>query len=113
MHKNKHVLVHFRRKLRADVAATFPSLSAEQLSEVVPNKEELNVIKLYTHKGDAVTVYANSRNPTLFELEKRLYPTGTERGCNWEFVIMGLVKFEFGFLLYSGDKCEDCFPLPP
>ncbi|XP_077190916.1 eukaryotic translation initiation factor 2D isoform X3 [Paroedura picta] len=64
-----------RRKLRADVAATFPTLSAEQLSKVVPNKEELNVIKLYTHKGDAVTVYANSRNPALFEVEKTLYPT--------------------------------------
>ncbi|KAL8179072.1 UNVERIFIED_CONTAM: Eukaryotic translation initiation factor 2D [Gekko kuhli] len=64
-----------RRKLRADVAATFPTLSAEQLSEVVLNKEELNVIKLYTHKGEAVTVYANSRNPVLFEMEKMLYPT--------------------------------------
>ncbi|XP_060087268.1 eukaryotic translation initiation factor 2D isoform X2 [Heteronotia binoei] len=50
-------------------------LSAEQLSEVVPNKEELNVLKLYTHKGEAVTVYANSRNPVLFEIEKTLYPT--------------------------------------
>ncbi|XP_054836605.1 eukaryotic translation initiation factor 2D [Eublepharis macularius] len=64
-----------RRKLRADVAATFPTLSAEQLSEVVSNKEELNVIKLYTHKGEALTVYANSRNPVLFEFEKTLYPT--------------------------------------
>lgn len=76
MHKSKHVLIHCRRKLRADVAATFPTLSAEQLSEVVPNKEELNVIKLYTHKGDAITVYANSRNPVMFEMEKTLYPTG-------------------------------------
>nr|XP_056701514.1 eukaryotic translation initiation factor 2D isoform X2 [Euleptes europaea] len=64
-----------RRKLRADVAATFPTLSTEQLSEVVPNKEELNIIKLYTHKGEALTVYANSRNPILFEMEKALYPT--------------------------------------
>ncbi|XP_053102091.1 eukaryotic translation initiation factor 2D isoform X2 [Hemicordylus capensis] len=64
-----------RRKLRSDVAATFPTLTSEQLSEVVPNKEELNVIKLYTHKGDALTVYANSRNPVLIEVEKTLYPT--------------------------------------
>uniref|UniRef100_A0A8D0L6E1 Eukaryotic translation initiation factor 2D n=1 Tax=Sphenodon punctatus TaxID=8508 RepID=A0A8D0L6E1_SPHPU len=64
-----------RRKLRADVAATFPALSAEQLSELVSNKEELNVIKLYAHRGDAVTVYANSQNPVLFEMEKSLYPT--------------------------------------
>ncbi|XP_007065146.2 eukaryotic translation initiation factor 2D isoform X2 [Chelonia mydas] len=64
-----------RRKLRTDVAAAFPALSSEQLSEVVPNREELNIVKLYTHKGDAVTVYANNRNPVLFEMEKTLYPT--------------------------------------
>ncbi|KAJ6659907.1 hypothetical protein lerEdw1_018363 [Lerista edwardsae] len=64
-----------RRKLRADVAASFPTLTSEQLSELVPNKEELNVIKLYTHKGEALTVYANGRNPVIFEIEKTLYPT--------------------------------------
>ncbi|NXY88722.1 EIF2D factor, partial [Alcedo cyanopectus] len=64
-----------RRKLRADVAAAFPNLSAEQLTELIPNKEELNVIKIYSHKGEAVTVYVNNRNPILFEVEKALYPT--------------------------------------
>ncbi|NXK47787.1 EIF2D factor, partial [Chauna torquata] len=64
-----------RRKLRTDVAAAFPNLSAEQLTEFLPNKEELNVIKIYTHKGEAVTVYMNNRNPILFEIEKALYPT--------------------------------------
>ncbi|NWI59173.1 EIF2D factor, partial [Calyptomena viridis] len=64
-----------RRKLRSDVAAAFPNLSAEQLSEFIPNKEELNVIKIYSHKGEAVTVYMNHRNPILFEVEKALYPT--------------------------------------
>ncbi|KFU89487.1 Eukaryotic translation initiation factor 2D, partial [Chaetura pelagica] len=64
-----------RRKLRADVAAAFPALSAEQLTEFIPNKEELNVIKIYSHKGEAVTVYMNNRNPILFEIEKALYPT--------------------------------------
>ncbi|NXG20248.1 EIF2D factor, partial [Grallaria varia] len=64
-----------RRKLRSDVAAAFPSLSAEQLAEFIPNKEELNVIKIYSHKGEAVTVYVNHRNPILFEVEKALYPT--------------------------------------
>ncbi|XP_030088988.2 eukaryotic translation initiation factor 2D isoform X2 [Serinus canaria] len=64
-----------RRKLRSDVAAAFPSLSTEQLAELVPNKEELNVIKIYSHKGEAITVYMNHRNPILFEVEKVLYPT--------------------------------------
>ncbi|NXF12626.1 EIF2D factor, partial [Smithornis capensis] len=64
-----------RRKLRSDVAAAFPNLSPEQLAEFIPNKEELNVIKIYSHKGEAITVYMNHRNPILFEVEKALYPT--------------------------------------
>ncbi|KFO78368.1 Eukaryotic translation initiation factor 2D, partial [Cuculus canorus] len=64
-----------RRKLRTNVAAAFPNLSAEQLTEFIPNKEELNVIKIHCHKGEAVTVYVTNRNPILFEIEKALYPT--------------------------------------
>ncbi|XP_074165100.1 eukaryotic translation initiation factor 2D [Sminthopsis crassicaudata] len=64
-----------RRKLRTDVAAAFPAFGPEQLSELVPGKEELNAVKLYAHKGDAVTVYANGSNPILFELRGTLYPT--------------------------------------
>ncbi|XP_070765954.1 eukaryotic translation initiation factor 2D isoform X2 [Enoplosus armatus] len=64
-----------RRKLKADISAAFPSLSADELSELVPNKEELNVVKIYAHKGDAVTLFVLHKNPLFFELEKRLYPT--------------------------------------
>lgn len=70
------VVLTFRRKLKADISAAFPSLSADDLSELVPNKEELNVVKVYAHKGDAVTLYVLHKNPLFFELEKRLYPTG-------------------------------------
>ncbi|XP_067448663.1 eukaryotic translation initiation factor 2D [Thunnus thynnus] len=64
-----------RRKLKADISAAFPALSADELSDLVPNKEELNVVKIYAHKGDAVTLYVLHKNPLFFELEKRLYPT--------------------------------------
>ncbi|KAJ8016133.1 hypothetical protein DPEC_G00004020 [Dallia pectoralis] len=64
-----------RRKLKADLSTSFPSLSAEELSDLVPNKEELNVVKIYAHKGDAVTLYVLSKNPVFFELEKSIYPT--------------------------------------
>ncbi|KAF7655650.1 hypothetical protein LDENG_00053060 [Lucifuga dentata] len=64
-----------RRKLRADIATAFPSLSAEQLSQLLPNKEELNVVKIYAHKGDSVTLYVLHKNPLFFEMEKRLFPT--------------------------------------
>nr|KAF6290564.1 eukaryotic translation initiation factor 2D [Myotis myotis] len=63
------------RKLRADVTAAFPALGTDQASELVPGKEELSIVKLYAHRGDAVTVYVSGGNPVLFELEKNLYPT--------------------------------------
>uniref|UniRef100_A0A667XWW0 Eukaryotic translation initiation factor 2D n=1 Tax=Myripristis murdjan TaxID=586833 RepID=A0A667XWW0_9TELE len=76
LHNLLHALSsHCRRKLKADVSAAFPSLSADELSELVPNKEDLNVVKIYAHKGDAVTLYVLHKNPVFFELEKRLYPT--------------------------------------
>ncbi|XP_040841501.1 eukaryotic translation initiation factor 2D isoform X2 [Ochotona curzoniae] len=64
-----------RRKLRADVAAAFPALGMDQVSELVPGKEDINIVKLYAHRGDAVTVYMSGGNPILFELERNLYPT--------------------------------------
>ncbi len=68
-----------RRKLKSDIATTFPSLSADELTALVPNKEELNVVKIYAHKGDAVTLYVLQKNPLFFELENRLYPTGEKQ----------------------------------
>lgn len=72
----------FRRKLRADVAAAFPSLCADEVSELIPSKEELNVVKIYAHKGDALTLYVLHKNPLFFELEKQLYPTGKKLDVN-------------------------------
>lgn len=72
-----------RRKLRADVTAAFPTLGTDQVSELVPGKEELNIVKLYAHRGDAVIVYVSGGNPILFELEKNLYPTGMAVGWRW------------------------------
>ncbi|XP_075052262.1 eukaryotic translation initiation factor 2D isoform X2 [Mixophyes fleayi] len=41
----------------------------------MPSKEELNIVKAYVHKGDAMTIYIHNRNPIIFELERNLYPT--------------------------------------
>lgn len=72
-----------RRKLRAHVMAAFPTLGTDQVSVLVPGKEELNIVKLYAHRGDAVTVYVSGGNPILFEVEKNLYPTGMATGWTW------------------------------
>lgn len=76
------MFAYSRRKLKADISAAFPSLCAEELSELVPNKEELNVVKIYAHKGEAVTLYVLHKNPLFFELEKRLFPTGNKAAVN-------------------------------
>lgn len=69
-----------RRKLRADVMAAFPTLGTDEVSVLVPAKEELSIVKLYAHRGDAVTAYVSGGNPVLFELEKNLHPTGMATG---------------------------------
>ncbi|KAG2467923.1 EIF2D factor, partial [Polypterus senegalus] len=64
-----------RKKLKADVSEAFPTLTAEQLSSLVPQKEEINVVKIYTHSGKAGVFYTLHKNPIFFEAERRLYPT--------------------------------------
>ncbi|XP_077401107.1 eukaryotic translation initiation factor 2D isoform X2 [Vanacampus margaritifer] len=64
-----------RRKLKADISAAFPSLSSDEITELVPNKEDFNVVKIYAHKGDTVTLYVGHKNPLFFEVDKQLYPT--------------------------------------
>lgn len=58
-------------------------VDTDQVSELIPGKEELNIVRLYAHRGDAVTVYVSGGNPILFELEKNLYPTGMAIGWRW------------------------------
>ncbi|KAF3823148.1 hypothetical protein GH733_010584 [Mirounga leonina] len=87
-----------RRKLRADVTTAFPTLGRDQVPALVPGKEELNVVKLYAHRGDAVTVYVCGGNPILFELEKNLYPT--------DLMLPGLVVPPAGLpQVQKGDLC--------
>lgn len=69
-------VMSYRRKLKADISTAFPLLSEEDLNELVPNKEELNIVKIYAHKGEATTLYVLHKNPIFFQLEKQLFPTG-------------------------------------
>uniref|UniRef100_A0A671KIT9 Eukaryotic translation initiation factor 2D n=1 Tax=Sinocyclocheilus anshuiensis TaxID=1608454 RepID=A0A671KIT9_9TELE len=83
-----------RRKLRADISAAFPS--AEDLNELIPNKDELNIGKIYAHKGDAVTLYILHKNPIFFQLEKQVmytlwrYPTMLPVFVTWPLVLRKL-----------------------
>lgn len=104
-----------RRKLKADIAAAFPLLGADDLSELVPNKEELNVVKIYAHKGDAVTVYVLHKNPLFFELEKRLYPTGKQKKKSrtvnvTKYCKLCLIEI---FIVMSSSICSLALPCSP
>ena len=65
-----------RRKLRSDVSNNFPSLSQDEISELIPNKEEISVMRVMTHSGQNITVFCLSGEPIFFEVEKRVIPTG-------------------------------------
>lgn len=65
-----------RRKLRSDVQRCFSSIDPDELVELIPNKEEMTVTKITTHCGEMVVFYSVNGEPILFEIEKRIYPTG-------------------------------------
>uniref|UniRef100_A0A8C2IBL6 Eukaryotic translation initiation factor 2D n=1 Tax=Cyprinus carpio TaxID=7962 RepID=A0A8C2IBL6_CYPCA len=94
----------YRRKLRADISAAFPSLSAEDLNELIPNKEELNIVKIYTNKGDAVTLYVLHKNPIFIQLEKQLFPT---MYTLWAFDDTGHKLSSIGGREMEGEECEE------
>jgi translation initiation factor 2D len=58
------------------VEKCFQLITSEQLAVVVPNKEEMTTMKIYTSSGESVTVYCLSKNPVFFEINKELFPTG-------------------------------------
>jgi len=65
-----------RQKLRADVQKSFPNITADDLSSLIPNKEEMSVTKITTHSGDLAVIYSVNGEPIFFEVEKRIFPTG-------------------------------------
>lgn len=64
-----------RRKLRSDISNTFPSLSQDEISELIPNKEEISVMRIMTHSCQNVTVFCLCGEPIFFEMEKNVIPT--------------------------------------
>lgn len=64
-----------RRKLRSDVSHAFPRLSQEELTEIIPNKEEMSVMRIMTHSGQNVTVFCLNGEPIFFDVEKKVIPT--------------------------------------
>ncbi|XP_060076772.1 eukaryotic translation initiation factor 2D-like [Ylistrum balloti] len=64
-----------RKKLRASIGSSFPTLTADDLTQIVPAKEEMTVTKIYTYSGDTGIIYSVAKNPVVLELDRQLYPT--------------------------------------
>lgn len=70
----KHSL-RFRKKLRSQIEARFPQLTAVELDALCPPKEDLFQLKLMCHAGDAVIAYCLANEPMFFERDDGLLPT--------------------------------------
>ena len=46
--------------MRADILKTFPVLGEDDINNLVPLKEDVSCMKIFTHKGDAVKSYMAS-----------------------------------------------------
>lgn len=68
----------FRRKVREAISRTFPEIPKETLMSLLPNKEEMSVMKLLTHSDKNVTCYCLQKNPIFFEVDGLIFPTGND-----------------------------------
>jgi len=54
---------------------SFPILSAENLEQIVPTKEDLHQVKVVVHSGEVVQFYTVEKRPIVFSRNNKLYPT--------------------------------------
>lgn len=66
-----------RKKLRAEIQKNYPNLDECFATEIIPNKEEVTVVKIYLHTGENAFIYSVNKIPVLFEIDKQkiLYPS--------------------------------------
>uniref|UniRef100_H2YWQ6 SUI1 domain-containing protein n=1 Tax=Ciona savignyi TaxID=51511 RepID=H2YWQ6_CIOSA len=65
-----------KKRLRKDLQESFDcNRLGSTLTEIIPNKEDVCHLKLYSHKGENVSVFFWENNPMLFDHEKTVYPT--------------------------------------
>nr|XP_045587140.1 eukaryotic translation initiation factor 2D-like isoform X1 [Procambarus clarkii]XP_045587141.1 eukaryotic translation initiation factor 2D-like isoform X1 [Procambarus clarkii] len=66
-----------RKKLRAELSQAYPSLTSEDLSKLIPGKEDVTLVRMYCYKGESVNVYQVQKDPIFFTIDKDkvVYPT--------------------------------------
>lgn len=60
-----------------EIQKNFHGLDSETVSDIIPSKEEVTIVKIYTHAGDNAYIYCVNKQPILFEVDKQKvqYPT--------------------------------------
>ncbi|XP_012277530.1 eukaryotic translation initiation factor 2D [Orussus abietinus] len=67
-----------RKKLYEELGKAFPNLTEEDIQNILPKKEALNVIKIVTHNGQLCRLYCIARVPMFFQLDSSVpgfFPT--------------------------------------
>ncbi|KAK7068948.1 Eukaryotic translation initiation factor 2D [Halocaridina rubra] len=66
-----------RKKLRVELSQAFPLLTAEDFTSLVPNKEDVSLVRVHCYKGENVHVYQAQKDPIFFTVEKEkiFFPT--------------------------------------
>ena len=66
-----------KKKLKASLKKSFPSLTDDHLNELLPTKDEIVVSKIFTFSEESVLLYIHNKNTIFFEMEKekQFFPT--------------------------------------
>ena len=66
-----------KKKLKANLLKRFSNLQEDVLDQMLPQKEDMTLTKIYTFGGDSVLVYCLGKEPLFFEQDKQklLFPT--------------------------------------
>uniref|UniRef100_A0A6P7G8M2 Eukaryotic translation initiation factor 2D n=1 Tax=Diabrotica virgifera virgifera TaxID=50390 RepID=A0A6P7G8M2_DIAVI len=64
-----------RNNFRDSILKAFPNLTENDINELLPKKEPLNILKVVTHNQTILNVYTIQKRPIVFEYEDKLFPT--------------------------------------
>jgi len=72
---NATIKVSERKRVRSQLAAAYPLLTEDDLTNLIPNKGDVRVMKITTTAAQSVTVHINNKDPICFEVDGKIYPT--------------------------------------
>lgn len=65
----------FRKVLKELLLKTYPNVTEEDVSEIFPKKDRVNIVKLVTASNETVQVYTVQNKPMLFCIKNIILPT--------------------------------------